>query len=92
MKPTLLPGDYVLASKIFKKVFSKNDIIIFLDSYCSYIIKKVLISRKNHLYLKSENNNTSSIFCEKPLNKKKVKYKVLFILRLSKLKKYFINY
>ena len=89
MKPTLLPGDYVLASKIFKKVFSKNDIVIFFDCCCSYIIKKVLISKKNHLYLINENKHTTSIFCEKPLNINKVKYKVLFILRLGKVKKIF---
>ena len=91
MKPTLLPGDLVLALKVFNKVFFKNDIVIFFDDHYSYVIKKVVLIKKNHLMLKNDNINTSSVFCEKPFNKNKVKYRVLFILRLSKIKKIFIK-
>ena len=87
MSPTLVPGDYVLATNLFRKFVFKNTIIIFFDKYSSFVIKRVLKNNNKTVMLKNDNEETSSIFCNEPLNKNQIKYRVLLKLRLSKKKK-----
>ena len=82
MKPNLFPGDYVIGTSFFKSLFVKGKIVIFFDKTHSYVIKRVLLMH-NKKYIKLQNDNpyTNSLFCDNPINKDKVLYLVLFIIR-----------
>ena len=82
MKPNLFPGDYVIGTSFFKSLFVKGKIVIFFDKTHSYVIKRVL-SMHNKEFIKLQNDNpcTNSLFCDKPIDKNKVLYLALFIIR-----------
>ena len=80
MKPTLLPGDYVLSTSLFRNIV-KNNIIIFIDEYCYFVIKRVISCNNKNLMLGNDNKNSSSVFCDKPLKETQVSYKVLIVIR-----------
>ena len=82
MKPNLFPGDYVIGTSFLKNLLDKGKIVIFFDKTHSYVIKRVL-SMHNKEYIKLQNDNpyTSSLFCDNPINKNKVLYLALFIIR-----------
>ncbi len=81
MSPTLLPGDYVFTINTFRPLIKKNNLIVFFDKTHSFIIKRIRSIDNNKLFLKSDNEKTDSIFCQKPLNKTKAHFMVLFIIK-----------
>ena len=87
MTPTLVPGDYVISTKLFKSYIKKNSIIIFLDRYCSFIIKRVSQKKSNYIVLKNDNIRSESIFCNKPINLKNIEYVVILKIKKKYLKR-----
>ena len=87
MKPTLVSGDYLIATSFLNKFIKKNSLIIFFDKTHSYIIKRVKAIKEEKLFLKSDNPTNGSIFCEVPVERKQPIFLVLFILK----KKYIPN-
>ena len=87
MKPTLVSGDYLIATNFLNKFIKKNSLIIFFDKTHSYIIKRVKLISEEKLFLKSDNPINESIFCEDPVEKKQPIFLVLFIFK----KKYLRN-
>ena len=81
MKPTLGPGDYLIATNFLNKFIKKNSLIIFFDKTHSYIIKRVKVINEEKLFLKSDNPINESIFCEAPVARKQSIFLVLFILK-----------
>ena len=89
MKPTLISGDYLIATNFLNKFIKKNSLIIFFDKTHSYIIKRVKAIREEKLFLKSDNPINGSIFCEAPVERKQPIFLVLFILKKRYLPKIF---
>ena len=87
MKPTLISGDYLIATNFLNKFIKKNNLIIFFDKTSSYIIKRVKLISEEKLFLKSDNPVNESIYCEAPIERKQPIFLVLFILK----KKYLPN-
>ena len=87
MKPTLVSGDYLIATNFLNKFIKKDSLIIFFDKTHSYIIKRVKGINEEKLFLKSDNPINESIFCEAPVERKQPIFLVLFILK----KKYLHN-
>jgi phage repressor protein C with HTH and peptisase S24 domain len=87
MKPTLVSGDYLIATNFLNKFIKKNNLIIFFDKTHSYIIKRVKVISEEKLFLKSDNPINESIFCEAPVERKQPIFLVLLILK----KKYLCN-
>ncbi len=55
MQPTLVSGDYVLATSIVNNFLKKNSLVVFFDNTHSYIIKRIKEINKENLFLKSDN-------------------------------------
>ena len=89
MKPTLVSGDYLIATNFFYKFIKKNSLIIFFDKTHSYIVKRVKVISEEKLFLKSDNTISESIFCEAPVEMKQPIFLVLFILKKRYLPKIF---
>ena len=87
MKPTMVSGDYLIATNFLNKFIKKNSLIIFCDKAHSYIIKRVKEIKEEKLFLKSDNPINGSIFCEAPVESKQPIFLVLFIFK----KKYLRN-
>ncbi len=68
MQPTLVSGDLILATHFLKGFVRKNSLIVFYDNYHSYIIKRVAYRKESSVMLKSDNANTSSMFCQDPIS------------------------
>ena len=81
MQPTLVSGDYVFATNLLKNSFKKNNLIVFFDKTHSYIIKRISLINNNQFILKSDNKETESLFCQSPINKNKLLFVVLFVLK-----------
>ena len=81
MNPTLVSGDYLIATNFFNKFIKENSLIIFFDKTHSYIIKRVKVIREEKLFLGSDNPTNESIFCEAPVERKQPIFLVLFILK-----------
>ncbi len=88
MKPTLVPGDLLIATSLFKNRIKKKTIIVFFDKTHSFIVKRVTKRYNEHLILQSDNLKTSSIFCINPLPIKENVYMVILKINLSKIKKF----
>ncbi|MBJ57600.1 MAG: hypothetical protein CMP24_05110 [Rickettsiales bacterium] len=86
MEPTLVSGDFVLATSLFKGILKKNKIIVFFNNSNSFIIKRVLKREKCKIFLKSDNAKTDSIFCNAPLDINRNIYTVFLKIRLNVLK------
>ena len=87
MKPTLVSGDYLIATNFLNKFIKKNSLIIFFDKTHSYIIKRVKAISEEELFLKSDNPINMSTFCQTPVKREEPIFLVLFILK----KKYLPN-
>ena len=81
MKPTLVSGDFILATRFLNKFLKKNSLIVFFDKTHSYIIKRVKEINTDNIILKNDNPNTMSTFCQEPVFKNKPFFIVLFILK-----------
>ena len=81
MKPTLVSGDFLIATNFLNKFIKKNSLIIFFDKTHSYIIKRVKEISEEKLFLKSDNTINESIFCEVPVERKQPIFLVLFVLK-----------
>ena len=81
MQPTLISGDYILATSLLSRFLKKNNLVIFFDKTHSYIIKRVKEVTTENIILKSDNKDTNSTFCQVPIFKNKRIYIVLFILK-----------
>lgn len=82
MKPSLFPGDYIVGTSFFKSLLLKGRIVVLFDFTHSYIIKRVLkVNNKDYIKLKNDNINTTSLFCDKPIEKNRILFLVLFIIR-----------
>ena len=81
MSPTLLKGDFILTTSLFKSSLKTNCLVVFSDKTHSYIIKRVNSISKKKLTLKSDNLKTDSVFCRNPINKNNVMFIVLFIIK-----------
>ena len=91
MDPTLVPGDFVIATSLFKGILKKNKIIVFFDDSHSFIIKRVLKREECKIFLKCDNLKTDSMFCNAPLDINRNIYTVFLKIRLNILKKIKIN-
>ena len=87
MEPTLVSGDFVLATSLFKSAIEKKKIIVFFDNSQSFIIKRVLERKDKKIFLKNDNLKTESIFCNTPLDIDKKIYTVFLKIRFNMLKK-----
>jgi hypothetical protein len=85
MKPTLVSGDYLIATSFLNKFIKKNSLIILLDKTHSYIIKRVKAISEEKLFLKSDNPINESTFCQTPVERKQPIFLVLFILKKKNL-------
>tara|TARA_A100001011_G_C14106839_1_gene755193 strand:+ start:672 stop:956 length:285 start_codon:yes stop_codon:yes gene_type:complete len=81
MQPTLVSGDYVLATSIVNNFLKKNSLVVFFDNTHSYIIKRIKEINKENLFLKSDNLATDSAFCQVPITRNKPIFLVLFIFK-----------
>ena len=87
MKPTLVPGDLVFASSLFRSLITINSLVVLFDDYSEFIIKRVSFKNSRHLILKNDNLQTVSRFCKKPININQVKYIVWFKLNINYLRR-----
>ena len=88
MEPTLVPGDLVIATSLFKNKIKKKTIIVFFDQTHSFIVKRVINRCNEHLILQSDNLKTSSIFCIDPLPINENIYIVILKINLRKIRKF----
>ena len=89
MNPTFVSGDIILATSLFKSFIRKDNLIIFFSKNYSFIIKRVFKETKDSFLLMSDNKNSESVLCEKPLRKNNKIYCVLFSLKVTSFKKIF---
>ena len=82
MKPCLLPGDYIIATSFFKSLIYKKKLVILYDQDHLFVIKRVLARHsKTHVRLQSDNVISTSVFCSKPVEKKKILFSVIMVVR-----------
>ena len=82
MKPCLLPGDYIIATSFFKSLIYKKKLVILYDQTHLFVIKRILTRyNKTHVRLQSDNAITTSVFCCKPIEKKKILFSVIMVIR-----------
>ena len=81
MQPTLMSGDYILATRFLNNFLKKNSLVIFFDKTHSYIIKRVKKVNEENLILKSDNQATNSSFCQVPIIKNHSFFIILFVLK-----------
>lgn len=82
MKPCLLPGDYIIATTFFKSLIYKKKLVILYDQTHLFVIKRVLTRyNKTHVSLQSDNVFSTSVFCSKPIEKKKILFSVIMVVR-----------
>ena len=81
MQPTACPGDFIIATSLLKGFFLKNRLVIFFDEIHSYVIKRVSKNQKSFLTLRSDNTSTYSVFYDRQINKDKVLFVVLLIVK-----------
>ena len=87
MQPTLNPGDYVLSLLFFTNLIRKKSIVIIFDQYYSFVIKRVVRKEEDTIVLESDNLESNSIFCKKPVKIEDVKYLVILNIKNKHLKK-----
>ena len=81
MEPTLVSGDLIFSTSIFKRLLKKNNLVIFFDKTHSFIIKRISNINNNNIILKCDNRDSDSVFCQSPINKNKVLFVVLLIVK-----------
>ena len=82
MNPCLLPGDYIIATTFFKSLIYKKKLVILYDQTHLFVIKRVLTRyNKTHVSLQSDNVFSTSVFCSKPIEKKKILFSVIMVVR-----------
>jgi len=86
MKPTLFPGDLLIATSLLKNFIKDKKIIVCFQKNYSFVVKRVFRDENGNLLLESDNKNIDSSFNGTPLNFNKKIYLVLFKIQLSKIR------
>ncbi len=85
MQPTLVPGDLLIATTLFRNFIKDKKMIVFFQKNHSFVVKRVFKDENGTLLLESDNKNIDSSFNGTPLNFNKKIYLVLFKIQLSKI-------
>ena len=77
MSPTLLDGEFVLSKDFRTKLQVKPEDLVILKTSSGYIVKRVLSESSDSIVLKSDSSTDTSVYCPRPLTKKKLVGRVL---------------
>ena len=77
MSPTLLDGEFVLSTYCRTKLQVKPEDLVILKTSSGYIVKRVLSQSSDSVVLKSDSSRDTSVYCHRPLTKKKLVGRVL---------------
>lgn len=77
MSPTLVDGEFVLSTILKTKLQVKPEDLVILKTSSGYIVKRILRETSDSIVLKSDSSKDTSIYCYRPLPKKKLVGRVL---------------
>tara|TARA_B100001057_G_scaffold284856_1_gene285132 strand:+ start:1459 stop:1824 length:366 start_codon:yes stop_codon:yes gene_type:complete len=92
MSPTLVEGEFVLSTNLKTKLQVKPEDLVILKTSSGYIVKRILRETSDSIVLKSDSSKDTSVYCYRPLPKKKLVGRVLASFsRVSGLRIFFGN-
>ncbi|MAD91152.1 MAG: hypothetical protein CMQ54_00240 [Gammaproteobacteria bacterium] len=72
MSPTLLDGEIVFSVRFCKKLSVKPRNLVIVKASSGFIVKRVSSVRLNSIFLQSDSLTETSIYCHRPLPKRKL--------------------